>query len=213
MKTKINWNNFPTGSYFKGKIHGIKAKGRIFNAKGNIYLLQNVRNGSLAPNLLGYQNSWNIQRGSDDDLKINCVTELTVEVDNDFDIQKFKQLVEFVERIDILGYSIDINKKTIAQIVLNPFANCQNLSIKDAVAVLSNDDDTLEKIFKELSSLKAFSVIDIRSEICHFLPENKDLFLFKTRYESTNGSIMYMIGIDNEKASRYYAERKLKKVI
>jgi hypothetical protein len=80
MKKVILKNGLKHGQWFKAEINGHECIGRVsISESGNVYLCQDVMEGSGAPNKLGFPYSWSANNGSASMLKRN-------------DVRKFKLL-------------------------------------------------------------------------------------------------------------------------
>jgi len=202
MKVKqenINWDEIPIGSKFTAAIRDIKLKGRIQKEHAHIFLCQNEQYGNSPFNSLGFKNGWNISSGSQQDIKNNSVTNLVIELDPKFNIEDFEV------KLIIEDLQIKIGEKSIARVYANPFSNCQNLCIAGFDRVSSLDKKNIAALFQALSSMKRFTVLDVRSYVLDALPEDESLYLFKTNYRSTSGSNMCILGIKNKEAADYYS--------
>lgn len=64
------------GCRFKAEIGGDECEGVIYVKDTTVYLLQNVRDGNAPepfPSELGFKHSWNVRRGTEEDLDRNSV--------------------------------------------------------------------------------------------------------------------------------------------
>ena len=72
MENLLNCN----GRKFSAKIEGTYVKGLIRVEDGNVYLCQNMKDGSDCDDKLGFRFSWSVRKGSSDDLKDMNVTDI-----------------------------------------------------------------------------------------------------------------------------------------
>ena len=79
-----DWNKIPVGSKFTCLIKGKKTSGRIQKEGKDIYLCQDVENGVMCDDKLGYKFSWSIMSGSITHIEYNGVKELEIELDPDY---------------------------------------------------------------------------------------------------------------------------------
>lgn len=62
------------GKHFKAKIQDTECEGVIAVEEGRVYLCQNIKNGYRCSNTQGYKYGWDVMSGSDNNLRINWVT-------------------------------------------------------------------------------------------------------------------------------------------
>jgi len=79
-----DWDNVPVGTKFKAKIEEVECEGRIQKEDGDIYLCQNVKNGALCYDKLGFDYSWSIRKGNSVNLTENKVEIISLELDPSF---------------------------------------------------------------------------------------------------------------------------------
>lgn len=194
MAKEINWDKYPIGTKFTALINLIPTEGRIFKENGRIYLLQNKADGGSALIKLGYKYSWRIDK---------YVSNLELTLDKDFNFDKYDIKIE-LKTLNNGFYTLCAETNQISLIDPNPFGNCQNLSIVNAYKIFRLPKKYIQKVFNELLKIKPFSIIDIREEELENLPDDDNLYLFKTNYKSTNGNSMIIIGINNDKMTKYY---------
>lgn len=89
MKCIPMWDKVKTGAKFTGTIEGNFCEGRIYvkEIDGKVaayYLCQNQKDGSDSPDKLGYENSWDIGTGLENELEQNDVVIHSLEEDPDF---------------------------------------------------------------------------------------------------------------------------------
>jgi len=104
-KKVIDWKKVKTGMYFTAKIQGTPVSGAVYVSDGSIiYLCQNKKRGSIAPNRLSYTNSWSMLKDGYD--KYGNESDVT---DLDFPTPP-KGFVPPVIIPEIAGYLPQINK-------------------------------------------------------------------------------------------------------
>lgn len=75
---KRNWSRIKPGTWFTAYIYGNAATGRIQKEENEIFLCQNVEDGSECNDKLGFKYSWSIRHGSNQDIKEEDVTGLKI---------------------------------------------------------------------------------------------------------------------------------------
>ena len=78
------------GKKFKASIHNIPVEGRIQVEEGRIYLCQDVSNGSICEDKLGFKYSWYIGDGSEMTLTKNNVSNLCIRPSTKEEAESFK---------------------------------------------------------------------------------------------------------------------------
>ncbi len=67
MATTNFWDSVEPGTRFTAEIKGVKTSGKIQKERGNIYLCQNILEGSTPTDTFGYKYGWYIQTGNTDE--------------------------------------------------------------------------------------------------------------------------------------------------
>ena len=80
MKKVIKKSDYKHGQWFRANINDKDCVGRVSISKkdGKIYLCQNERDGSVAPDKLGFDYSWVIDNGTSPRLKMHDVEDLVL---------------------------------------------------------------------------------------------------------------------------------------
>ena len=125
LKKKItieewNWDNIPVGSKFKGTIKEVSVEGRIQKEDGNIYLCQNLEDGSKCSNKLNYKYSYIIHQGSNADLEKEKVVITSITLD-----PKFKPSIQIYIKDNLVVFNkgsitvgcTTVDNKTVREIV------------------------------------------------------------------------------------------------
>jgi hypothetical protein len=76
LSRTVGKRTYKHGQWFRATINGEECIGRISINSGNVFLCQEVHDGSKAPDKLGFLFSWTVGSGSDSGLKGHEVTNL-----------------------------------------------------------------------------------------------------------------------------------------
>lgn len=78
------------GKKFRCKIDGTFVEGRIQVEENRVYLCQNIKNGGICEDKLGYEYSWYVRTGDEDGLLSNYVTNFRLIDMTKKDIENYK---------------------------------------------------------------------------------------------------------------------------
>lgn len=78
------------GKWFRCKIDGTFVEGRIQVEEDRVFLCQNIKNGGYCKDKLGYEYSWYVRTGDEDDLLNNYVTNFKLIDMTKEDIENYK---------------------------------------------------------------------------------------------------------------------------
>jgi hypothetical protein len=196
---EIDWDKVNSGTKFKALLRYRLVEGVIEKQYNQIFLCQNVFNGSEPANKHGFKYGWSINRGQQQDLVDNYVDPDNFKIESDKDFNSFT-----IKKLHIDDGWLKKEHESLVEVNTNTFHNCQNLTIGGYCGVAGKASNILNEIFTFLSNLKPFSVIDINKCYKQYLPKDEDCYVFKRDYISTNGSQMCIIGLKNRETASYY---------
>lgn len=152
------------GRLVSGKIHDVSFVGRIQVEDDSVYICQNIKNGAVCKDQLGYKNSWGVGNGNEGSQSSNGVKDIKL-----FDIAEYKDFQEgdiIVNKRYDKSATIIFRYKSLAVYELNDAASanwtCNELFDNGWRIQTTEEDLMVEMTLEEVAKLKGISVTKLR---------------------------------------------------
>lgn len=161
MENLLNYN----GRKFSAKIEGTYAEGLIRVENGVVYLCQNVKDGDACDDKLGFSFSWQVDKGSRDDLESTDVTDFRLipmaaeEIEAYKDWQVGDKLTDGLESLEVIFRSGELVVCKDSDDEASDNYTCNELHKRGyRLVVESEEEEIIEVTMDEIAKMKGVPV-------------------------------------------------------